>query len=55
MCIKVLGCKNMQILLRIISISDPHISFNRLRCAKKYDRNEINSCGEAIAFGYAFA
>ena len=35
----------MQNLLCIISISDPQISLNRLGCAKKDDRNEINSCG----------
>ena len=32
---EVLGYKNKQTILRIISISDPQISFNRLGCAKK--------------------
>ena len=40
---EVFGYKNVQKLLRIISISDPH-QFIQLGVFKKNDRNEINSC-----------
>ena len=41
---EVLGYKNTQKLLCILSISDPQISLNGLGCVKN-DRNEFNSCG----------
>ena len=51
---EVLGYKNTQKLLRIISISDPQISFNRLGCAKKMKEKRSIAVG-AMASGYAFA